>query len=180
MKTTPNRINLTDLWIGDILRIQPSGKIGKYEGIGKNGKARIKYGKKILLIESERLEVITDIEIQKNHELYLEKHSEPLIPNLPKTPTYTSFKNELDLHIIKLNPDLENSHPQMILDHQLVMCRAFINDAIEKKKNVITLIHGKGTGALKEEVLHLLKEFANVRFAISVNGDGAQEVWLKY
>ena len=180
MKTTSNHINVESLWIGDILRIISSGKVGRYEGVGKNGKLRIRRGTKVFLVDTNRLELVSDEEIEKNFEKYIEKNSDPIIPNRPKPKSSNSFTNTIDLHIAKLNPDLENAHPQIILDHQLVMCRTFINDAIERKKNVVTIIHGKGTGVLKEEVIHLLKEFKNVRFAISVNGDGAQEVWLKY
>ncbi|MEE9372054.1 MAG: Smr/MutS family protein [Saprospiraceae bacterium] len=180
MKSTPNSINLNNLWIGDPVRIISSGKEGTFEGVGKGGKARVKHSKNMLLVLISNLEIISEAEInaKKDHlletspELYAFSHKKPV-------PT-ANFKNEIDLHIAKLNPSIENSHPQLILDHQLLICRIFLDFSINKKKSVVKIIHGKGTGALKEEVLHILKEYSSVRFAIEVNAGGAQEVWFKY
>lgn len=180
MKTTSNQINLKDLWIGDTLRILTSGRVGTYEGVGKNGKARVKCGDKIFLVKEANIELIQDGEEAQSDVLESNETQTESIKPISLINSKNLDNNQIDLHIAKLNPELENAHPQMILDHQLVMCRAFIKHAIEKKRNVVTVIHGKGTGALKEEVLHLLKEFSAVRFAISVNDDGAQEVWFKY
>jgi len=170
-------LDLKILWIGDSLRIKSSGKEGVFAGLGKDGKARIKYKGKILLVKSTNLEIVED---QEEDELINEENLESTIFEIaPSQPEY-NFTNELDLHINKLNPELENGHPQLIIDNQLVVCREFIKHSIKKKKNVVTIVHGKGKGVLKAEVLHLLKEFSNVRFAIEINDGGAQEVWLKY
>ena len=179
VKTISAHIKLRDLWIGDSLRVMSTGRLGTFEGIGKNGKARLKCGDKIFLISEKNLELIPEKEMEPSLDIPdIEKGTWDQFP-LPTSKNQFD-KNEIDLHIEKLNPDLENAHPQLILDHQLEMCRAFVEHAISKKRNVVTIIHGKGTGILKEEVIQLLKEFSNVRFSIGVNGEGAQEVWFKY
>lgn len=172
-------MNLDELWIGDKVQIIKSGKRGLFEGVNKAGKARVNVNNKILLVQSD------NITIQKETELEIDPSIDD-IQSYNNNPTKHSnapqrkFTSEIDLHINKLNPDIANEHAQLILDHQLVMCRAFISDAISRKKNVVTVVHGKGKGVLKEEVLHLLKEYSAVRFAIEVNDGGAQEVWFRY
>ena len=181
MKTTPS-INLSKLWIGDKLKILSSGKVGTYEGIGKLGKVRIKYQNKILLVLSSNLELIDNAEEEDQMLDHLDLDfdtSKDRIGTRQRKSQNANFTNQIDLHIEKLNPNLEHSHPQIILDHQLEMCKLFIEHSISKKKDVVTVIHGRGKGALKEEVLHMLKDYGSVRFAIEVNNGGAHEVWFK-
>ena len=44
---------------------------------------------------------------------------------------------------------------------------------------LLTIIHGKGTGVLKSETIHMLKGRSSVMQWIEVHQGGAQEVWLK-
>jgi dsDNA-specific endonuclease/ATPase MutS2 len=169
-------MNPNDLWIGDQVKIKKSRKIGSYEGLNPKGKARINVNGIILLVKTTSIELLDENEEDHEDFGFTEKE---LHVSQNKTKPKASFKNSLDLHIEKLNPGIQNAHPQIILDHQLNMCRRFLEDAIAKRKNVVTVIHGKGTGALKQEVLYLMQEYSAVRFAVEVNNGGAQEVWLK-
>lgn len=168
-------IDLKELWIGDLLRIKNSGKKGTFEGLSKEDKVKIKWQGKILLVKTDNFEIIQEEGAD---------FPQPIVDISTKftsnSRAKSGFRNSLDLHIEKLNPDIENAHPEIILDHQLQMCRSFLRETISKRKNVVTIIHGKGTGALKEEVLHIAKEFKNVRFVVEVNNGGAQEVWMRY
>ena len=180
MKTTPI-LNLDDLWVGDKVKIISSGKIGVFEGIGKNGKARIKYQDKILLVSASNLTEEGIIESDENviDKDFTKFSVEDNSVVREKKPLKYHFKNVIDLHIEKLNPQLEHAHPQMILDHQLEMCKAFVENSIGEKRNVVTIIHGRGRGALRDQVLHMLKDYGAVRFAIEVNYGGAHEVWFR-
>ena len=181
MKTTP-LLDINELWIGDQIMIVSSGKIGTFEGIGNLGKVRVKYQNKILLVKPSNIKVVEPTE---EDELTLESieleidSTKDAIRAKSKKAQNLNFTNQIDLHIEKLNPSLEHSHAQLILDHQLEMCKLFIEHSIAKKKDVVTIIHGRGKGALKEEVLHMLKDYGAVRFAIEVNNGGAHEVWFK-
>ena len=168
-------VDLKELWIGEKLKIKGSGKLGTFEGIGESNKAKIYTGGKILLVDPKNLEIAAE-SVQEMTEGFFVPEGKPV----KKKESFKQFSNTIDLHIEILNPDLKNAHPQLILDHQLLMCRNFINHATLKRKNVITIIHGKGRGALKQEVLHLLKEFNNIRFTVEINNGGAQEVWMRY
>ena len=168
-------VNLKDLWIGENMKIKGSGILGTFEGIGKSNKAKILTGGKIVLVDPHNLELVTDSDPGMTEPLFISDRKP-----IKKKDYFKEFSNVIDLHIEILNPELKNAHPQIILDHQLLMCRNYLNQSTLKRKNVITIIHGKGKGALKQEVLYLLKEFKNVRFTIDINNGGAQEVWMRY
>ena len=50
-------INLEELWVGDGVKIVSSGRIGTFESIHQNGKARIKSQGKIYLASAVNLEL---------------------------------------------------------------------------------------------------------------------------
>ena len=168
-------VNLKELWIGENLKIKDSERLGTFEGIGKSNKAKILTEGKMVLVDPNNLEIVVDSDPDVTDTLFISERK-----LVKKKNNFKETTKAIDLHIEILNPELKNAHPQIILDHQLSMCRNFLNQATLKRKNVITIIHGKGKGALKQEVLHLLKEFKNVRFTIDINNGGAQEVWMRY
>ncbi len=168
-------MNLENLWTGEKVIIKSSGRIGIFEGINIEGKARIKSNGKIYLTKAENLEVLPekehfpDIHDFLNLELKQEKKNKPLRIN---------FDHTLDLHLEKLAPHMQNELPGRIIDFQLQSSETFIREAIDKKFPHITIIHGKGQGVLKQAIEHQLANFQQVRFTFSKNGGGAVEVWL--
>lgn len=167
-------MNLEDLWIGDTVRIKSSYKVGTYEGLAKDKRARIKYHDKILLVRQDNVEryIIPDNKVI------------PTFKDLPdirvsKVKKAVGFKPEIDLHIETLNPTLENEAPQIILNHQIVKCKTFVEKAISLNIKILTIIHGKGTGQLKREVDFILSHFDEVRYTLPKHNGGATEVWLK-
>jgi len=167
-------IQLKDLWIGESVLIRSSGKTGKFEGINKEGKARIRVESKILLVTGENLDVVLEKEhFPDIHDfLNMEKNAEK------KIPLKIIFDHTLDLHIDKLAPHMENELPARIMEFQLRKSDTFIRDAIDKKYPHITIIHGKGQGVLKEAIEHQLQQFHQIRFTFTKNSGGAVEVWL--
>ncbi|MBK7805402.1 MAG: Smr/MutS family protein [Saprospiraceae bacterium] len=168
-------IPLKDLWIGESVLIRSSGKTGRFEGINKEGKARIRVENKILLVTSENLDIVPEKEHFPDIHDYLNEEK-----NVDKkiTPLKITFDHTLDLHIDKLAPHMENELPARIMEFQLRKSDTFIRDAIDKKYPHITIIHGKGQGVLKEAIEHQLQQFHQIRFTFSKNGGGAVEVWL--
>ena len=73
---------------------------------------------------------------------------------------------------------MEDENPSRILSFQLEKAKSFIEDSISKKLPRILIIHGKGEGVLKIEIIHLLKGYTQIKFIIPKNIDGASEVWL--
>ncbi len=168
-------MQLKDLWVGESVLIRSSGKTGKFEGINKDGKARIRVESKILLVTGDNLDVVPEKEHFPDIHDFL--NAENKSENKTK-PLKIKFDHTLDLHIDKLGPHMENELPARIMEYQLRKSDLFIREAIDKNYPHITIIHGKGQGVLKEAIEHQLKEFHQIRFTFSKNGGGAVEVWL--
>ena len=168
-------MNLKDLWMGETVLIKSSGKSGKFEGINKEGKARVNVRGKILLVTEANLEIITEKELFPDIHEFLNKDTTFAAQSRP---IKTAFDHTLDLHMEKLAPHMVNDLPSGILEFQLQKSELFIREAIEKRYPHITIIHGKGQGVLKSEIEHQLTQFHQVRFTFSKNGGGAVEVWL--
>lgn len=161
-------MDLSTLWIGDNVQILSSGKKGRFEGISKDNRARISYQGKVLLVKSTNL--IPYEEKERSTLLDdLESETAPRV-DLAKS---LKFERTLDLHIDVLNPSLVNAIPQHILNYQLARCSSYIEKAILCKVSSITIIHGRGTGRLKQEIIHLLKGFDKIGIIESTHNDGA-------
>ena len=169
-------ISLNELWIGDLIRLKKSGRIGKYEGIGTAGKARINVGDKIILAVPHNMERYTPPPPKKL----------PLFDDDPKTVKASTLdvnhhsRNQIDLHIDILAPHLANELPVRIIEYQLEAFKIFVSDSHERKRSVITIIHGKGEGVLKNHIHVFLKSDPRVKFFSETNRGGATEVWLNY
>lgn len=163
---------MNDYWIGDWVKILASEKLGLYEG-EINGKARIKIDKDFLLLDYFEFELLPEELIPVKNEL-------PAKEKINISTNKTNFDNTLDLHIEKLKPSMVNAIPEMILKHQLLKAKEFIESAIEKRIFRIVMIHGKGLGALKMEIEHLLGDYPQLNYYITINDGGATEVYFKY
>ena len=87
-------------------------------------------------------------------------------------------KKEIDLHLDVLDPKRQISQHRM-LDYQIEACKKFLNAALEARYRTVVVIHGKGSGILKQEIQHLLKMSDLVDYSFEINNGGATEVWLK-
>jgi hypothetical protein len=159
-------------WIGDWVKILSSGKHGIYGG-EINGKAKIKIKKEYILLEYCEFELLPEEFIPVENDLSVEK-------KLNISSNKTTFDITLDLHIEKLKPSLSNAIPEMILKHQLQKAKEFIESAIENRIFRLVIIHGKGLGALKMEIEHLLGNYPQLNYFITINDGGATEVFFKY
>lgn len=160
---------LNDLWIGDKLILLRSKRVGTFAGLNGN-RARMEVDGKILLVRANNLEVY--VEAEKPVTLSFEdEKSSPL--------DFHEMPTSIDLHINVLAPHLENQLPVRILSHQLDALEAYLEKAMANGLRIITVIHGKGTGALKTEVHHILKSKDYVRFFYDSNDGGATEIHMK-
>lgn len=166
---------LDTYWIGDQVEIIKTGDVGTYEGSTREGKARIKIHKHIVLLSADEIREYK-IEKSKNRKLADLHDEEEKISSFNNT---AQLPDSLDLHIERLAPHLSNSLPQIILNYQITKCKAYIQSALDQKYKRFTIIHGKGEGVLKSEVEHLLKDFDRIAYVIPQNDGGAMEVWTK-
>ncbi len=164
------RLSKDDLWIGDWLQ-SSSEKIilGTYHG-DEEGEALIKNPAGIIKIGYDKLEVCepprTDSEPQE-------------VVALPKYSTKTNgykFTDAIDLHYDALSRTFHPHHAESILDFQLRICKCFILDAIQKSRNAVHIIHGKGNGILKNHVEELLKEFPEIKWVSTRLDNGSLDV----
>lgn len=165
-------VDLNMLWVGDHIRVKSSGRIGTFEGISSKGKARIKSENKIFLVSASNLE---SYEV-KEEESVIEFSD--LVKDKSHKVNKASFENSIDLHIEKLNPSLINGLPERIIDFQTKAFLSFFDNAKSLNVPVITIIHGKGTGALKQVVQSIVKGDDAVLSFKEINNGGATEVAL--
>jgi dsDNA-specific endonuclease/ATPase MutS2 len=110
----------------------------------------------------------------------LEFHPQKQVIQLPKKPGSTPERkgNSIDLHIEALKPELAGSLPERIINHQLDQFHIFLENSINQRIPFITIIHGKGTGVLREQVRQILKLHPQVKLIQPSRDDGATEAWL--
>ncbi|NNF32831.1 MAG: hypothetical protein HKN68_01905 [Saprospiraceae bacterium] len=164
--TTP--ININDLWIGDWLKDKATDLIGRYEGPGKDGKVMLRTDHGLISYPIVNLELAE--EPDEDRELSFETEA-PINQSMVSA--------SIDLHIEVLNPNYANALPERIRDIQIAAARRYIQSAIDQNLKIFTIIHGKGTGVLKTEILHLLGDFPEVQFTIPKKDGGTVEVWLR-
>lgn len=158
---------LKDLWIGDDVKVISSGRIGKFEGIHANGKAKIKSKNQLYLVDAIDLESYIVKEVEDTWILVETKDSEKI-----------EVKDSIDLHIEILNPNLKESMPERILDYQVKAFEAFLQSAKKSYKNEFIIIHGKGTGVLKNYIMSIIKNDKDIKLYNSINDGGAVKILL--
>ncbi len=162
-------INPNDLWIGDRVTLIKSGRSGTYEGVSKDGRARVKIANKTILSHFNKLTIAPE-----------EPLEDPLLSALEEKPITIKKKRvptEIDLHVKDNDPTMSRE-PQMIIRYQLKKCADFILSSIDAGHKIITIIHGKGTGELRKEVHNMLAMSHDIRHYHLINEGGATEVWL--
>ena len=160
-----------DLWIGDLLRLKKSGRVGKFLGQSKDGRLRIEIEQKVVLSKFENVEVLP--EVTHNQKLIDLKEEE-----LSQKLGYKKLEPTIDLHIERLNPNLTNALPERIIDFQIKSFENFMAEAVNRGLKYVTIIHGKGTGVLKTSIQTYLKSMDEVKHFHDVNNGGATEVIL--
>jgi len=162
-------MDIKELWIGDPIMSRKSGKTGTYEGTNDKGKVRLKATDKVYLISPQ--DIIR----------YEEKAIKSIVQNKRvKYKEVENFGDTIDLHIERLNPTLANSNPIHIVDYQVRKCKSFLDFTIDQRKLYAVIIHGKGTGQLKLEVINLIESYDEVVSHHEINNGGAQELRLVY
>ncbi len=165
-----------DLWIGDLLQLKNSGRIGKFTGTKPDGKLIVQTDDNIIITP---LSNVTQYTPPQDPDLGLDfdlDYKSKAIDNI------SELKNlsQIDLHISILAPHMENQPAARILDFQMKSFNDFVNDAYARKRNTVKIIHGKGEGVLKTEVQYHLKRDNRVSMISEINKGGATDVWFNY
>lgn len=170
-------MDLSELWIGDLLRIKSTGKIGKFDGIEKDGTARIRVAEELIMTSSDDLQVVNEKELAASLNSHKDAFKErSRLDKLNFGPNYHAEPYSIDLHINVLNPSLHSNRPERIFDFQMKAFDSYLRKSIKEKKSSIKVIHGKGTGVLKAEIQSILKYHPNVLQSYEVHDGGAIEI----
>lgn len=167
-------MDLKELWIGEDVEVLSSGRVGRYEGTSKDGRARISSQGKVYLIKQSNLKIYEEPKVDKVSVMMDEMNRRSNSCKLGST------EDKIDLHIKTLNPSLVHGLPEHILNYQVTSCRSFIKQAIKSRVWAVTIIHGKGAGVLRSEVLGLLKNYNQVDRIEAIKDNGAQRIYFKY
>ncbi len=160
---------LEELWIGDLLRIKADGRIGRFEGM-VNAQVKLLVGSKLMLLDAGALEIAPADTVSEPR--IEEEEIEPFDP--------INFATTIDLHMSMLDPSRIQETPIQIRAYQLRRCREFVEEAIRLKIRTVTIIHGKGEGVLKADVLNVLDQFSEIKNCEEVHQGGGQLVRLEY
>jgi len=167
-------MDIKQLWIGENVKILSSSRIGRYEGLAKDGRARVSINGKVYLVKGANLRIYEEPKVDRVRELMAEMSQ----GSKPKKNVESDDK--IDLHIKVLNPTLHNGVPEHILSYQLKSCKSFVESAISRNLWSISIIHGKGAGVLRSEVLNLLENYDQIDRVESIKDNGAQRIYFKY
>ena len=87
-----------------------------------------------------------------------------------------SLYPEIDLHFSNIDKDYKKLNNYDIIQKQILICKEELSKAIKSNENRIVIIHGIGTGILRQEVHKILDEY-KLRYFLSLDG-GSTEVIL--
>lgn len=197
-------MDLNELWIGDPVKIVSTEQRGKFEGISVDGKARVKVGRQILLVDERDLVLIPEKELKPKTDFDFndfpkeEKKTakeEPVkayyfnAPPTPKMPLKTNtdfdldesleFNRKLDLHMEHYSDYNPRIWVNGELGFQVYKFKEFLNKAIGLRIPRVEIVYGIGQGVLRGHILTFLKTTKEVDRVHEINS-GACEVWLTY
>jgi hypothetical protein len=98
--------------------------------------------------------------------------------------SFPPVRTLIDLHADKLSGNWQQLTPLQILDMQIKAFEKFYDDALFNRLAELVVIHGVGTGKLKDEIHELLRHKSNVKTFINrlhpLYGYGATEILLNF
>jgi dsDNA-specific endonuclease/ATPase MutS2 len=141
-------------WIGDRVWIASENAEGIFEG-EQDLKAIVKVQGQKKLVAFDDISLLPE-----DDDDFIEFHDNS---DKPASIPFEVWDNTLDLHIEELNPALIHSESSQILAHQLSRLKAFLSKAIDRRTLEVTIIHGKGEGVLRSEVLRILDTVPQVK-----------------
>jgi dsDNA-specific endonuclease/ATPase MutS2 len=155
-------------WIGDRVWIASLHQAGVFEG-EQDDMAIVKAD------GSKKLFAFADISLMQEEEEDFELEALG-VHSKPKAQTSFDFPDSIDLHIEELNPKLVHAEPALILAHQRSRLKDYLTAALYHHKRQVIIIHGKGEGVLRSEVLSILKEYPEIKRIEDEGHGGAVKV----
>ena len=148
-----------DAVLGDTVELIKMGTQAEVVGVNKDGTLQLQAGILKLKAKQEEVRVLEDVTARKKQSAKDKRHS-----NLSRPFRAAAAKAELDLR-------------GMMVDEALGAVDLFLDNAVMGKLETVTIIHGKGTGALRRAVREHLKRSRYVKeYRPGVYGEGEDGV----
>ncbi len=139
--------------VGCKVRISGQETVGEIVQI-KGHKATVAFGQMLTTVETERLEVISNAEYKRQ----TRTEKPRTVYSVDISSRKLNFRDNIDIRGMRVAEALE-------------LVKNFIDDALMVGVGTVTILHGKGTGALKEEVRRYLHSLPAVESAVDDHAD---------
>ncbi len=143
----------TEVTVGAKVRIEGQESLGEVHSI-KGKKAQVAFGQILTTVNVEALSVVSNSEYKKA--------TRPTTPRTRISVDISSrrlnFKDNIDVRGMRAADALEK-------------VQAFIDDALMVGVGSVAILHGKGTGALKEEIRRYLATIPDIYRAVDAHAD---------
>ncbi len=159
-----------------VLKLKPKSVFSKIQEIRKHGQATFSY---------RLLETYPDKVEEEQMELTsLSKAGYKVYPANQARQHLEPSKYELDLHIEKLSPDPDALGNFEKLSLQLQTLEKYLDLAVAHRQPSMIVIHGLGTGKLRDEIHEILRLRRDIKSFINryhpAYGYGATEIFFQY
>ncbi|MBQ6583525.1 MAG: Smr/MutS family protein [Alistipes sp.] len=130
-----------------------------HDGVGvvqslRGKKAQVAFGQMLTTVEVERLEVISSAEYHRS--------------TRPQTPR-TVFSSDISQRRLNFKTSIDVRGERVV--DALERIRDFVDDALMVGVGTVTILHGKGTGALQQEIRRYLRTVPAVQSAVDDHPD---------
>ena len=130
-----------------------------HDGVGvvqslRGKKAQVAFGQMLTTVEVERLEVISSAEYHR--------------ATRPQTPR-TVFSSDISQRRLNFKTSIDVRGERVV--DALERIRDFVDDALMVGVGTVTILHGKGTGALQQEIRRYLRTVPAVQSAVDDHPD---------
>ncbi|MFI3288733.1 MAG: Smr/MutS family protein [Rikenellaceae bacterium] len=150
---TPEPEKPAEVTVGSKVRIEGQETLGEVHSI-KGKKAQVAFGQIFTTVNLDSLSVVSNSEYKRA--------TKPVIPRTRISVDISSRKLNF-----KDNIDVRGKRASEALD----MVQNFIDDALMMGVSSVAILHGKGTGALKEEIRRYLMSVPDVGRAVDAHAD---------
>ncbi|MFR9503589.1 MAG: Smr/MutS family protein [Rikenellaceae bacterium] len=139
--------------VGAKVRIAGQDMLGEVKSI-KGRKAQVAFGHIMTTVESDKLEVVSNSEFKRATRLTAPRS----IVSVDVSSRKLNFKDNIDVRGQRAADALDS-------------VQNFIDDALMVGVSSVAILHGKGTGALKEEIRRYLRTLPDVARAVDAHAD---------
>ncbi len=142
-----------EVTVGAKVRISGQDMLGEVKSL-KGRKAQVAFGQILTTVDSSKLEVVSNSEFKRATRLDTPRS----VVSVDVSRRKLNFKDNIDVRGQRAADALDN-------------VQNFIDDALMVGVSSVAILHGKGTGALKEEIRRYLRTVPDVARAVDAHAD---------